>query len=320
MKPVVVQTEECSPVPAAWLAERCELVVCPLGDDGLDEQLARAEGALVRTYTVVDDAFLDLAPALKVVARAGVGLDNIDVEACRARGVEVVHTPDANTQSVVEYVVALTMDAIRPRAFLDASMELDAWKRTRAEMSAPSQLADLTVGILGVGRIGSRVAQVMGVLGAGEVLGHDVRDVPVTHGAEMVDRDRLLAESDILTVHVDGRSDNRRLLGTEEFEKMKPGVVFINTSRGFVVDASSCAEFLDRHEGAMALLDVHDPEPFGDQYPLLRVPNAHLAPHLASCTVTAKENMSWVVRDLWAVLSGGKPVHPAPRFEGNARR
>ena len=273
---------------------------------------------LVRTYTRVDGPFLDAAPNLKVVARAGVGLDNIDVEQCRSRGIEVVHTPDANTQSVVEYVVALLMDAIRPRVFLDKPMDLDAWKAARAELTAPKQLADLTVGIYGFGRIGSRMAQVLGVFGAGAVLGHDVRDIAVTHGAEMVDRERLLAESDIITVHVDGRDENLGLLGTDAFGRMKPGVVLINTSRGMVVDAHACAEFMIGHAGAQALLDVHDPEPFDPAYPLLDIANVHLAPHLASCTATAKEHMSWVVRDLWAVLSGGTPAHPAPRVVGKA--
>src|SRR5262245_48967951 len=104
--PVVVQTEHLDPAAAAWLGEHCRLVVCPHDSPDLHAAIKDAEGLVVRTYTRVDAGLLSRAPTLRVVGRAGVGLDNIDVHACRARGVEIVYTPDANTQAVVEYVVA----------------------------------------------------------------------------------------------------------------------------------------------------------------------------------------------------------------------
>jgi D-3-phosphoglycerate dehydrogenase len=114
-----------------------------------------------------------------------------------------------------------------------------------------------------------------------------------------------------VTVHVDGRRSNRGLVGTAAFGAMKKDVLFINASRGFIVDAAALAVFLKANPGATAALDVHEPEPFGADYPLLGLPNARLLPHLASCTATAQANMSWVVRDVWRVLSGEKPEFPA---------
>ena len=115
-RPLVIQTEDLDPEPAAWLAERCELVVCPAGDTArFRPLLARAQGLVVRTYTQVNPALLEQAPNLKVVGRAGVGLENIDLAACRARGVRVVHTPGANTRAVVELVTGGNpSDVVRP--------------------------------------------------------------------------------------------------------------------------------------------------------------------------------------------------------------
>src|SRR6266850_4938883 len=116
---IVIQTEHLSPDAAAWLGERCRLVVCAHDDPKFADILAEAAGLVVRTYTIVDDQLLDRALKLRVVGRAGVGLDNIDVPACRKRGIEVVHTPDANTQAVVEFVICLLSDALRPRITLE---------------------------------------------------------------------------------------------------------------------------------------------------------------------------------------------------------
>lgn len=317
-RPLVIQTEELEPVCAAWLAERCELVRCPSEDPGFEELLARADGLLIRTYTQVNDDLLDRAPNVKVVARAGVSLANIDVAACVKRDVAVVHTPDSNSQAVVEYVLALSLDALRPRVFLDKTMGLTEWKQVRDEMVTPRQLSDLTVGVYGFGRIGSRVAQVFGTIGA-KVLGCDLRGIEETHGAEMVSREELCERCDLITVHVDDRPTNKQLLNADAFGRMRSDVVFINASRGYVVDNDALAAFLKAHVGAQALLDVHEPEPFPEDYPLLGVPNAHLSPHLASAAATAKTNMSWVVRDLWKVLSGEEPEYRATSQLGAGR-
>lgn len=314
-RPLVIQTEDLDAGPAAWLRERAELVVCPADDPRFPDLLDRAGGMVVRTYTRVDGALLGGAANLRVVGRAGVGLENIDVPACRAKGVEVVHTPGANTRAVVEFVAALLCDALRPRVSVEGPVEPARWHAIRREVVGARQFDELTLGIWGLGRIGSGVARLGAALDM-RVIYHDLLEIPPAgrHGAEPVPVDRLLAESDVLTVHVDGRERNRGLVGAGVLARAKKNLLFINTSRGFVVDAAALAAFLRANPRAAAMIDVHDPfEPIPPGYPLLGVPNARLTPHLASGTAAAKRNMSWVVRDVWRVLSGERPEFPAPR-------
>lgn len=309
-KPLVIQTEDLDEAPAAWLAERCELVRCGATEAGFGALLANAQGLVVRTYTRVDRAMLEKGPKLRVVGRAGVGLDSIDLEACASRGVRVVSTPDANTQAVVEFVWALIFDALRPRLFLSEALEKEHWVQVRKELRAPRQIDEMTLGVYGLGRIGKRMAAVGHTLGM-RVIYHDLLEIPpaLRHGATAVSRDELLAGADILTIHVDGRPSNRGLVDADAFARMKPDVLLINAARGFLMDNRACAAFFGEHPDAMALLDVHEPEPIGSDYPLLGMPNVHLSPHLAAATDRAQENMSWVVRDVWRVLNGETPEH-----------
>lgn len=316
-RPLVIQTEHLDAAPAAWLAERCELVKKGAGEAGFGELLARADGLVIRTYTTVDAAMVAAGPRLKVVGRAGVGLDNVDLAACAARGVVVCNTPDANSTAVVEYVLALMLDATRPRVSLASPVSPAEWKRLRAEHQAARQLCEMTLGIWGMGRIGTRVARAAAGLGM-KVVYNDLLEIPAERrsGAEPVSVAELCARADVLTVHVDGRRSNRGLVGAAAFAAMKKDVLLINAARGFIVDAAALAGFLRANAGAQAALDVHEPEPFGADYPLLGLPNARLLPHLASCTATAQANMSWVVRDVWRVLSGETPEFAAaPELE-----
>lgn len=311
--PLVVRTEHLAPEAEAWISERCAFAVATPGDEAFEALADRIVGLVVRTYTDVDATLLDRLPALRVVARAGVGIDNIDVAACRDRGVEVVHTPDANTQAVVEYVTALLCDAIRPRLLLESAVDAARWNAIRAEVCGERQMNEMTLGILGLGRIGRRVAEVAAAIGF-KVIYHDLIDLPeaVRAGAEPVSMETLLAESDVLTIHVDGRTSNRDLVDAAALRRLKPDAVLLNTSRGFVVKQDDLASWLAGRPEAQAILDVHREEPFPADDPLIPLPNAHLAPHLASRTRTAMSNMSWVVRDLWRVLEGETPHHPAP--------
>jgi D-3-phosphoglycerate dehydrogenase len=157
------------------------------------------------------------------------------------------------------------------------------------------------------------VARSFGALGS-RVLYHDLLDIPPERraGATPAPLDELLRASDIVSVHVDERPANRGLCGEQFFARLREGAVFINTSRGFVVDAHACAEFFIGHPSAQALLDVHEPEPFPATYPLLDIRNVHLSPHIAAATRAAQVAMSWVVRDVVEVLSGRSPRFPAP--------
>lgn len=311
-KPLVVQTEPIDAHAAAWLADRCEVVQCSSDDaTRFGELLARADGLLIRTYTNVDAAMLAGAPKLKVVARAGVGLDNVDVAACAARGVTVVSTPGANTRAVVELVTAFMLDALRPRKCLERAIGKPEWGALRKGQIARRQLCDLTLGIVGFGRVGSAVARVGAAMDM-RVMYNDLLEIPAERrfGATPASFAEVCSHADVLTIHVDGRAENRHLIG-DVLDTCKVDVVFINTSRGFVVDAAKLAAFLRQWPPACACIDVHEPEPIGADYPLLGLPNCRLTAHIGAATATAHANMSWVVRDLWRVLSGEKPEHAA---------
>ncbi len=309
----VVLSEHLSDAAAHWLSQHARLTTISYDAPEFPSELSDAAALIVRTYTRVDSTLLNHAPELRVVARAGAGLDNIDVAACRQRGVEVVYTPDANTQAVVEYVMALLFDATRPRTMISQPVDSTAWSELRENAVAEYELTELTLGILGLGRVGKRLARAATGLGM-KVLYHDFENVMPNErgGASPVSPQALFAHADIISVHIDGRSSNRHVVSERFFARMKPNAIFINTSRGFVVDTSALVRYLNANPQALALLDVHDPEPFGTDYPLLDVPNARLYPHLASRTKHAMENMSWVVRDVMAVLHGKQPEHPAP--------
>jgi phosphoglycerate dehydrogenase-like enzyme len=312
-RPVVLLGEHLSEPATRWLAQRCRLVKVGHDDAAFADALAEAEGLLVRTYTQVDERLLRSAPRLRVIGRAGVGLDNVDVPACRARGIEVVYTPEANTQAVVEYVFCLVADALRPRRTVDHALDVRAWEQVRQETFGRREIGECTLGILGLGRIGKRVAQLAGAIG-GRVLYNDLLPMPpeARSGAEPVAVETVFEEGDIISVHIDGRATNRHFIGPQLIARMKPYVLFLNTSRGFVVDNVALAEFLRDHPEAEAHLDVHEPEPFDASYPLLGLPNAKLYPHLAARTKRAMLNMSWVVKDVMAVLEGRAPRWPAP--------
>jgi len=311
-KPLAVVTEHLAEEAAEWLAQRCEVLHAGVADPRFAECASQIEALVVRTYTQVDDKLLACLPRLKVVGRAGVGIDNIDVDACRKRGVQVVSTPDANTQAVVEYVVCLLCDALRPRLFLDEAVPKQEWDELRQDVVGLWQMDELVLGILGLGRIGKRVAEVARAIGF-TVVYHDIEEIApdARRGAEPVTATRLFAESDVITVHVDGRASNRHFVGRELISLMRPDAILLNTSRGCVIDTAALADWLRVNPAAAAMLDVHDPEPITDANPLIPLPNAHLAPHLASRTMTAMDNMSWVVRDVVAVLEGRKPKYPA---------
>lgn len=308
-RPLVIITETLDKAAADWLAERVEIAWCSHENPGeLQELLPRAQGLVVRTYTQVNEALLARAPKLKVVGRAGVGLDNIDLEACRRRGVTVASTPDANTQAVVEYVIALMCDAFRPRPAMPDRCPPQEFHHLR-KVNVGAQLSSMTLGILGFGRIGKRLGQVAHAIGINLRVCDLVPEVElrkaVSFPFEFVGHDRLFAESDIVSIHVDGRPQNRGLIGPQTLALLRPHCLLINTSRGFVIDAHALAGWAKQAQatGGRAVLDVHEPEPPPTDYPLYGLPNVTLLPHLASRTDVALANMSWVVRDVAAALA-----------------
>lgn len=313
---LVLVAEPIAPEAIAWLARECDVRAIENAGD-LSALLPNAEGLVVRTYTRVDAALLERAPRLRVVGRAGTALDNIDLEACAERGVAVVHAPDANTQAVVEFVVRCTLDELRPRVVLREAVDDAAWHALRAEACAERQLDEIVFGILGLGRIGRRVARAIAGLG-GRVRYHDLLEIPVENraGAEPVGLPNLLASSHVLSLHTDDRPSNHHFLGGERLSRLSDDAILINTARGLIVDNPALAELLEARPGMRAVLDVHDPEPVSPDDPLLQLDNAMLTPHVAARTEAAMRAMSEVVRDVAAVLDGRAPRHPAPTWSG----
>ena len=311
MPPLVIQTENLPQQCSEWLAERCDLHVCPAESLRFRELLPEAEGLVIRTYTTVDQDMVEAAPKLKVVGRAGAGIDNIDLVACKTNNIRVVHTPDANSEAVVEFVLATMLPKLRPMEQVVGAMDLAQWSKSRDSAMCSSQFNEMTLGIVGFGRIGGRLGLIARSMGF-RVLFHDIADIEQTHGCESSNLDTLLGDSQIVSIHVDGRKENKHLCDVTFFSKMKAGAVFINTSRGVVVDSQALANHVSLDPKSSAILDVHDPEPIEATYPLLGLPNVSLYPHAACKTQTATINMGWVVKDVDAVLRG-----KTPKFESS---
>ena len=316
-RPVVVVTEGSSPAPLAWLKQRADVREIGPESAGFIDALAEAAGLIVRTYTRVDETMLRHAPNLKVVGRGGVGLENIDVSACRTRGVDVVYTPDANTQAVAELVAGLMVKLVRPW-FENRLAPFTAEHFKQMRESAGEQLDGLVLGILGMGRVGQTVARVAQAGFGMRVLYHDIRDVSaeLRTPAEAISFDELLARSDILSLHVDARPQNRHLIDARALGGRFRWL--INTSRGMVVDAQALGPALRAGRLQGVALDVYDPEPPPADSPYARLletwpDRVILTPHMASRTHQALENMSWVARDVVAVIQGRPPQWPAPR-------
>ena len=306
MKPIVIQTENLPQICSDWLAERCELHICPVDSLRFKELLPQAKGLAIRTYTTVDRAMLEAAPNLKVVGRAGAGVDNIDLQACGDKKVSVVHTPEANSDSVVEFVVTTMLLSLRNLNNVTSALTQTEWDALRETSMTQREFPETTLGIIGFGRIGNRLGKMAKAMGF-NVLFNDLLEIKDPHGCKQVCLEQVLFESDVVSIHVDGRQENKHMCDAKLFRQLKPNTLFINASRGFIVDAYALTDYLTHNPAAKAVLDVHDPEPITNEYPLLHVPNVTLYPHVACKTKTASINMGWVVKDIDAVLRGEQP-------------
>ncbi len=302
-RPTVAVSETLDDEAVAWLGERADII--RTSPDDVLNVIGQADGLCVRTYTQVNEALLDAAPRLKVVGRAGVALENIDVPACRARGVEVVHTPEANTLAVVDYTMAAVLRMNRLYWPMSGYMSDQAFHAAR-KGAFGRFLADATLGIVGIGRIGSRVGRAAVGLGM-TVLTNDILDIELDYPARAVDKPTLYAESDIVTIHVPLTDLTERLIDAAALAQFKPGAQFINAARGPCVDYSALGDALREGRLSAATVDCHDPEPPPEDYPLFGLDNVFLTPHTAARVPQAMANMSMVVKDIMAVLEGREP-------------
>ena len=264
--------------------------------DELVERAASARALIVRNRTRVDDSLLSACPGLRAIGRLGVGLDNIDMDACRTRGVPVFPATGANVVSVAEYVITGALLMLRGAYHASDEVLAGRWSRQRY---TGREIADKTIGIVGFGAIGRAVADRAGALGM-IVLACDAyvpNDDPAwqRHGAERRELDRLLAGSDVVTLHVPLTRETRHLVDARAIAAMKPGAVLINSARGGVVDEHALAAALREGRLGGAMLDVFETEPLPADSHLANVPRLHLTPHIAGLTVEANERVGGMV-------------------------
>jgi D-3-phosphoglycerate dehydrogenase len=303
-RPVVLVAEELASAALAVLAEDAEVREVDGTDRGaLLAALADADAVIVRSATQIDAEALAASTHLKVVARAGIGLDNVDVVAATSRGVLVVNAPVSNIVSAAEHAVALLLATARniPRA--NASLKAGEWRRSEF---TGIEIADKTVGVVGLGRIGVLFAQRMAAFGV-RLLAYDpylpaARAAQV--GVQLATLDQLLRESDFISIHLPKTPETKGLIGERELSLVKPGAILINAARGGLVDEHALAQALKEGRIAGAAIDVFATEPCTDS-PIFAHPTAVVTPHLGASTAEAQDKAGLAVaRSVKLALAG----------------
>jgi glyoxylate reductase len=268
------------------------------------DDVAGAAAVVADPTVPVTAELLDRAgPSLRVVANFAVGYDNIDVEACRERGVIVTNTPDVLTNATAELAVALMLAAARRIGEGERLVRRGDWKGWEPEQLLGRELSGATVGIVGMGRIGSRVAELL--RGFEPRLLHSSRHDH--EGAERRELHDLVAESDVVTLHVPMSEETRHLVDAELLQRFKPGSILVNTSRGALVDTAALVQALRSGPLAAAGLDVYENEP-AVPAELRELENVVLAPHIGSATRETRNAMARLAAEnAIAVLEGGEP-------------
>jgi D-3-phosphoglycerate dehydrogenase / 2-oxoglutarate reductase len=254
--------------------------------DELAAILPEYEALIVRSQVQVDPDLIAAGSKLLVIGRAGVGVDNVDLEAATRAGITVVNAPTGNTIAAAEHTLALLYGVARRTAAADASLRRGEWKR--AEFTG-LELRGRTLGIIGLGKIGQAIADRARAMEM-VVIGADPYVTPeqaAHHGVELMDMALLLGRADVVTIHVPLSRATRNLIGRAEIAQMRPGSIIINVARGGIVDEAAVAEALDSGHLAGAGFDVFDTEPPVGS-PLLTAPNTLLTPHLGASTAEAQ--------------------------------
>ncbi|HEY7288931.1 MAG TPA: phosphoglycerate dehydrogenase [Vicinamibacterales bacterium] len=253
----------------------------------LAADLADADALIVRSATKVTADLLGHAPALRIVARAGTGVDNVDVAAASGRGVLVVNAPGANSISVAEHACALMLALARSVPAADRAMKDGTWDKKRF---LGNELRGKTLGVAGLGRIGQEVAQRARAFGM-RVVAHDpyiARDIAASLGVELMTLDDLCACADYVTLHLPATAETRHLMNEARFARCKPGLRLINTARGELIDEAALRQAIDKGTVAAAALDVFEVEPPAD-WTLAKLPQIVATPHIAASTEEAQE-------------------------------
>lgn len=310
--PVVLICRRLLPAGRDRLEARCQI-----REGGLDatpeelRELAPGVAAIVADPTVpVGADLLEAAgEGLRVVANFAVGYDNVDLEACRARGIAVTNTPGVLTNATAELALALTLAAARRMTEAEAELRNGRWGGWDPGDLLGLELSGASFGVAGMGRIGRRYAELVAPLA--DVILYTSRsakpEVDRELGAAQVPMDELLARSDVISLHVPSSPETAGLIGAAELEAMRPHAVLVNTARGSLIDAGALARALRDGIIGAAGLDVYENEP-GVPPELLDAPRCVLMPHIGSATTRARDAMASLVADnVLAVLDGVEP-------------
>ena len=315
--PIVLVAEELSPAAIAQLESGFQVRHVDGADrTALLPALADVDAVIVRSATRIDAEALAGAPGLRVIARAGVGLDNVDVEAATKAGVMVVNAPSSNIVSAAEHAVGLLLAVARNVPQAMTSLKAGEWKRSKF---TGAELYQKVAGILGLGRIGELVAQRLAAFGM-QVIAYDPY-VPAARAAQLgvrlVSLEDLLAEADFITVHLPKNTETTGLIGERELRLVKPGARIINAARGGIVDEHALALALKDGRVAGAGIDVFATEPCTES-PLFGFTNVVVTPHLGASTHEAQEKAgTQVARSVRLALSG-EFVPDAVNVQGGA--
>jgi D-3-phosphoglycerate dehydrogenase len=305
-------TNDIAPEAKQLLEKNFEIHVEPnMTEEELCKVIGNYDALITRSQTKVTRKVIDAARRLKVIGRAGVGVDGIDIPAATARGIIVVNTPEANTIAAAEHTIALMLGMTRQIPQAHQSIMEGRWDR-KSFMGI--QLLNKTVGIIGVGRVGSNVAKRLQAFDM-NTIGYDPY-IPEERGRQLgvklVDLDTLLAQSDYITLHVPLTEETRSMIGSDEIGKMKNGVRIVNACRGAVIDVQALAESLRTGKVASAGIDVFPEEPLKpENNPFLAMKNVCLTPHLGASTREAQVGVAVDVAAGVAAALRGEPVATA---------
>jgi len=322
---VVLATDKISSSGLAPLLQDERFEVVKVDDSKspeFDEALPRAHGLVVRSATKVRRDLLDRAPELLVVGRAGVGVDNIDLEACTARGIAVCNAPAGNTVAAAELTLALMLAAVRQVTAADASVRAGEWARARLQ---GAELRGRTLGLVGCGRIGGEVARRCRAFGM-RVVAFDPYLTDERADELRVERtslDEVVAQADVLSLHTPLTDDTRGMIDGQVIARMKSGGFLVNVARGGLVDEAALSRALVDGQLAGAALDVYAEEPLAADSPLREAPNLVLTPHLGASTLEAQELVATEIAEaVRAALADGDLSRAlnAPSISGDLQR
>lgn len=315
-RPRIVVAEKVNESAMARLRAAGEVISLGKHDEAtLIDAVREADALVLRTYALINANVISAARQggrLRVIGRAGVGVDNIDVRAAVKAGIQVVNTPAASTFAVAELVVGLIVAAQRRIAESDARIRKGEFASLRAGPAPTTELQHQILGIIGMGRIGQAIGYRMRVGMGMRVVYHDIREIGYLPFAasSMNTAEEVYATSDVVTFHVPLTDKTRGMVNRAALSHFKSNAFLINAARGPIVNAADVAAALTEKRLAGAAIDVFDPEPPPADHPLLSVPNCVLTPHIGARSQEGLAAMNDVVDDVIAVLAGKAPQYP----------